>query len=91
VRLEGGCRVESYGQSSLQGIGRLRNQISEEENNHECHRCRRTCDCNRGTDYGHADYSNDIEAIQTLARGGKISPSLAQKILGDNPKRLYGL
>jgi predicted TIM-barrel fold metal-dependent hydrolase len=44
-----------------------------------------------GTDYGHADYSNDIEAIQTLARGGKISPSLAQKILADNPKRLYGL
>jgi uncharacterized protein len=44
-----------------------------------------------GTDYGHADYSNDIEAIQTLARGGKISSSLAQKILVDNPKRLYGL
>jgi len=44
-----------------------------------------------GTDYGHADYSNDIEAIQTLAHRGKISPSLAQKILGDNPKRLYGL
>ncbi len=44
-----------------------------------------------GTDYGHADYSNDIEAIQTLARGGKISPSLAQKILDDNPRRLYGL
>ncbi len=44
-----------------------------------------------GTDYGHADYSNDIEAIQTLAGGGKISPSLGQKILSDNPKRLYGL
>ena len=44
-----------------------------------------------GTDYRHADYSDDIEAIQTLARGGKISPSLGQKILGDNPKRLYGL
>ena len=44
-----------------------------------------------GTDYRHANYSDDIEAIQTLARGGKISPSLAQKILGDNPKRLYGL
>ena len=44
-----------------------------------------------GTDYGHADYSNDIEAIQTLARGGKISASLARKILVDNPKRLYGL
>ncbi|HEY7218425.1 MAG TPA: hypothetical protein VH985_08520 [Candidatus Binatia bacterium] len=24
-----------------------------------------------GTDYGHADYSNDIEAIQSLVRGGK--------------------
>jgi len=44
-----------------------------------------------GTDYGHADYSNDIEAIQTLARGGTITPSLAQKILSENPKRLYGL
>lgn len=44
-----------------------------------------------GTDYGHADYSNDIEALQTLACGGKISPSLAQKILADNPKILYGL
>jgi uncharacterized protein len=43
-----------------------------------------------GTDYGHADYSNDIEAIQTLA-GGKISAALAQKILHDNPKHLYGL
>ncbi len=44
-----------------------------------------------GTDYGHADYSNDIEAIQTLASSGKISQPLAQKILVDNPKRLYGL
>jgi hypothetical protein len=46
---------------------------------------------NGDTDYGHADYSNDIDAIQTLARGGKISASLAQKILVDNPRRLYGL
>ena len=44
-----------------------------------------------GTDYGHADYSNDIEAIQTLADGGKISASFAQKILDDNPRTLYGL
>jgi hypothetical protein len=40
------------------------------------------------TDYGHADYSNDIEALQTLARGGKITSSLAHKILHDNLKRL---
>jgi hypothetical protein len=46
---------------------------------------------NGDTDYGHADHSNDIDAIQTLARGGKISASLAQKILVDNPRRLYGL
>jgi hypothetical protein len=32
-----------------------------------------------------------IDAIQTLAHGGKISTLLARKILGDNPKRLYGL
>jgi predicted TIM-barrel fold metal-dependent hydrolase len=44
-----------------------------------------------GTDYGHADYSSDIEAIQSLARGGKLGSSLAQKILVDNPKRLYAL
>ena len=44
-----------------------------------------------GTDYGHADYSNDIEAIQSLARGGKLGSSLAQKILVDNPQRLYAL
>jgi len=44
-----------------------------------------------GTDYGHADYSNDIEAIQTLAEGGKIAASFARKILDDNPRTLYGL
>ena len=44
-----------------------------------------------GTDYGHADYSNDIEAIQTLAEGGKIGASFAQKILDDNPRKLYAL
>ena len=43
-----------------------------------------------GTDYGHADYSNDIEAIQTLADGGKIGAAFAKKILDDNPRRLYG-
>jgi len=44
-----------------------------------------------GTDYGHADYSNDIEAIQTLAEGGKISAAFASKILSDNPSHLYAL
>jgi predicted TIM-barrel fold metal-dependent hydrolase len=44
-----------------------------------------------GTDYGHADYSNDIAAIQTLAQGGKIGASFARKILDDNPRKLYAL
>jgi len=41
------------------------------------------------TDHGHADYSNDIKAIQTLPRGGKISRSLAQKILADTQSSLW--
>jgi predicted TIM-barrel fold metal-dependent hydrolase len=44
-----------------------------------------------GTDYGHADYSNDIEAIQTLVEGGKIGAAFARKILDDNPRKLYAL
>lgn len=44
-----------------------------------------------GTDYGHADYSNDIEAISKLSRSGQITPRAAEKILSDNPQRLYGL
>jgi len=44
-----------------------------------------------GTDYGHADYSNDIEAFQTLAKNGSISASFVKKILGENAKKLYGL
>jgi len=44
-----------------------------------------------GTDYGHADYSNDIEAFQSLAHNGAISASFVKKILGDNAKNLYGL
>jgi hypothetical protein len=44
-----------------------------------------------GTDYGHADYSNDIEAVSKLAQNGEIPAGAAEKILSDNPRRLYGL
>lgn len=44
-----------------------------------------------GTDYGHADYSNDIEAFQSLAKNGAISASFVKKILGENAKKLYAL
>ena len=44
-----------------------------------------------GTDYGHADYSNDMEAIATLSKEGVLAPGVGDKILSDNPRRLYAL
>lgn len=44
-----------------------------------------------GTDYGHADYSNDMEAIAKLSQDGVLAAGAADKILSDNPRRLYGL
>ena len=43
-----------------------------------------------GTDYGHADYSNDMEAIAKLSQDGVLAAGVADKILSDNPARLYG-
>jgi predicted TIM-barrel fold metal-dependent hydrolase len=44
-----------------------------------------------GTDYGHADTSSEIEALRKLKEGDEIDPQVVNKILGDNPKALYGL
>ena len=44
-----------------------------------------------GTDYGHADYSNDMEAIAKLAKEGVLAAGVGDKILSDNPRRLYAL
>jgi hypothetical protein len=44
-----------------------------------------------GTDYGHKDTSSEIEALRNLRAKGTISPSAIDKILGDNPRALYGL
>jgi predicted TIM-barrel fold metal-dependent hydrolase len=44
-----------------------------------------------GTDYGHADYSNDMEAITKLSQNGVLAAGVADKILSDNPRRLYSL
>ncbi|MGH7847921.1 MAG: amidohydrolase family protein [Candidatus Binatia bacterium] len=43
-----------------------------------------------GTDYGHHDTSSEIDALRKLKADGKISPAAVDKILGDNPKALYG-
>jgi predicted TIM-barrel fold metal-dependent hydrolase len=44
-----------------------------------------------GTDYGHNDTASELLALRRLRADGKISPHVADKILGDNPTRLYGL
>jgi predicted TIM-barrel fold metal-dependent hydrolase len=44
-----------------------------------------------GTDYGHSDSSTEIEALRLLKDSGKVAPQTIDKILGDNPRRLYGL
>lgn len=44
-----------------------------------------------GTDYGHADSSTEIHALQTFRTVESISDSARQKILDDNARALYGL
>ncbi|HEY4135813.1 MAG TPA: amidohydrolase family protein [Alphaproteobacteria bacterium] len=44
-----------------------------------------------GTDYGHSDSSTEIEALRLLRNGARIPATAIDKILGDNPKALYGL
>lgn len=44
-----------------------------------------------GTDYGHADTSTEIFALQSFRRSGTVSAVVADKILDANPRALYGL
>jgi predicted TIM-barrel fold metal-dependent hydrolase len=44
-----------------------------------------------GTDYGHADTSAEIEALRKLKDDGKVSPAVADRILDQNARALYGL
>ena len=44
-----------------------------------------------GTDYGHNDTAAEIEALRKLRTDGKVPGNVVDKILGDNPKELYGL
>lgn len=44
-----------------------------------------------GTDYGHADASTEIEALRRLKEEGKVSAAVANRILDDNARALYGL
>jgi predicted TIM-barrel fold metal-dependent hydrolase len=43
-----------------------------------------------GTDYGHNDTASEINALRKLKADGKILAVSIDKILGDNPRALYG-
>jgi predicted TIM-barrel fold metal-dependent hydrolase len=44
-----------------------------------------------GTDYGHADTSSEIEALRRLREGSDVEAAVVDRILGANPRALYGL
>lgn len=44
-----------------------------------------------GSDYGHNDPSAEPRLVDTLKAREDVPPSLAEKILCDNPRKLYGL
>ena len=44
-----------------------------------------------GSDYGHSDTSSELEALRSLKESAAVPPASVDKILNDNPRRLYGL
>ncbi|MFT5538992.1 MAG: putative TIM-barrel fold metal-dependent hydrolase [Alphaproteobacteria bacterium] len=44
-----------------------------------------------GTDYGHSDFSSDIEALRLLRENADLPKGAVDKILWDNARALYGL
>lgn len=44
-----------------------------------------------GTDYGHADFSSEIEALRLLREDSRLPAGAVDKILWDNARALYGL
>lgn len=44
-----------------------------------------------GTDYGHADQSSELDALQNLAKSGEIDAEVVRRISSENPKAYYGL
>ena len=44
-----------------------------------------------GSDYGHDDTSTELEALRTLGDSGVVDQRVVEKMLDDNPRRLYGI
>jgi hypothetical protein len=44
-----------------------------------------------GTDYGHADSATELLALRGVLDNKRLSRSVANKIVSDNARTLYGL
>lgn len=44
-----------------------------------------------GTDYGHTDTSSEVNAIAVFRRNARLDAVEKEKVLSDNPARLYGI
>lgn len=44
-----------------------------------------------GSDYGHADTSSELEALRSFKQSGIVADHVVDKILWDNPSRLYSI
>jgi predicted TIM-barrel fold metal-dependent hydrolase len=44
-----------------------------------------------GSDYGHSDTSSELEALRSFKESGGLPAGTIEKILNDNPSRLYGI
>jgi uncharacterized protein len=44
-----------------------------------------------GTDYGHFDSSTEVDAITVFKNTSELDPGQVEKVLSENPARLYGL
>lgn len=44
-----------------------------------------------GTDYGHLDYSGQVDALQLFGADERLSEEVRRKILSENPSRAYGI
>jgi predicted TIM-barrel fold metal-dependent hydrolase len=44
-----------------------------------------------GSDYGHNDPSKEPEFVKNMRSRNDVAPAVIEKILCENPRRLYGL
>ena len=78
------------GTADLQG-SRFLSPSLQRENEPAFDLCDRAVDNLIGTDYGHHDPSSEVMAVKLLRADDRLAPGVADKILEDNARALYGL